>query len=118
MPNPVVHFEIMGSNAKKTLDYYANLFEWRIDTSNPFDYGMAYTRESGESGIDGGLGGADQGGSPRVSVYAQVDDPQTYLDKAVALGGSVIMPVTEIPGSVTMALFADPDGNVIGLVKG
>jgi predicted enzyme related to lactoylglutathione lyase len=116
MPNPVVHFEIMGSDAKKTQEFYGNLFEWRIDTNNPFAYGMAYTRESGESGINGGLGSADRG-NPRVSVYAQVDDPQAYLDKAVALGGTVVMGVMDIPGSVTMALFADPDGNVIGLFK-
>jgi predicted enzyme related to lactoylglutathione lyase len=27
------------------------------------------------------------------------------------------MPVTEIPGMVVLAQFADPEGNVIGLVK-
>jgi predicted enzyme related to lactoylglutathione lyase len=27
------------------------------------------------------------------------------------------MPVTEIPGMVIMAQFADPEGNVVGLVK-
>ncbi len=51
-------------------------------------------------------------------MYAQVDDPQAYLDKAVALGGKVVMGVTVIPDMVTMALFADPDGDVTGLVKG
>jgi len=28
------------------------------------------------------------------------------------------MPPTEIPDQVTFALFADPQGNVIGMVKG
>lgn len=28
-----------------------------------------------------------------------------------------IVPTTEIPDMVTFALFADPDGNVVGLVK-
>ena len=117
MPNPVVHFEIMGAEAKKTQQYYADLFGWKVDTNNPMDYGMASTKD-GELGIDGGLGGGDQSGGTRVTVYAQVDDPQAYLDKAVALGGTVVMPVTEIPDAVTMALFADPDGNLMGLVKG
>jgi predicted enzyme related to lactoylglutathione lyase len=27
------------------------------------------------------------------------------------------MPVTEIPGMVTFAQFADPEGNIVGLVK-
>ena len=28
------------------------------------------------------------------------------------------MPVTEIPNMVTFALFADPEGHVVGVVKG
>lgn len=27
------------------------------------------------------------------------------------------MPVTEIPGAVTMAMFKDPAGNIVGIVK-
>lgn len=30
----------------------------------------------------------------------------------------VVHELTEIPGMVTFAMFADPDGNMIGLVKG
>ena len=48
----------------------------------------------------------------------QVEDPQAYLDKIVDLGGTITMPVTEVPGMVTFAQFADPEGNIIGLVKG
>ena len=40
------------------------------------------------------------------------------LNKAESLGGKTIMPPTEIPDYVTIALFADPHGNTIGLVKG
>jgi predicted enzyme related to lactoylglutathione lyase len=39
------------------------------------------------------------------------------LRKAERLGGKTVMPPTEIPNMVTFAMFADPDGNVIGLVK-
>jgi uncharacterized protein len=53
-----------------------------------------------------------------VIFYIEVDDPQTYLDQIQRLGGRTVMPVTEIPEMVTFAQFADPEGNVIGLVKG
>ena len=46
-----------------------------------------------------------------------VDDLQSYRDRAGGLGGKVVMPLTVIPGMVTMAQFADPQGNVVGLVK-
>ena len=77
------------------------------------------TQDEGGLGINGGIGGADQGGGVRVSVYAQVDDPQAYLDRAMSMGATVIVPVTEVPGmQIVIAMFADPDGNCIGLVKG
>jgi hypothetical protein len=48
--------------------------------------------------------------------YVQVDDVQGYLDKATALGGKTLVPPVKIPTGV-FAWMADPDGNVIGLLK-
>ena len=67
-------------------------------------------------GINGGIGPAQDG--KRVTVYVQVPDLQAYLDKAEKLGAKTIMPPTEIPGAVTMAMFADPEGNVTGMIEG
>ena len=114
MPNPVVHFEILGPDAAKTQAFYRDLFGWTINVDNPMQYGLV---QADEGGIGGGVG-ATQDGSHLVTVYVQVPDPQVALDRAVELGGTVVMPVTEIPDLVTIGLFADPDGNVIGLVKG
>ena len=52
-----------------------------------------------------------------MTFYAQVDDLQAYLDKAEQLGGMTVMPPTEIPNVVTLAMFSDPEGNIIGMVK-
>lgn len=113
MPNPVVHFEILGKDGQKTQQYYASLFDWKIDANNPMAYGLV---SNGGEGIDGAVAKAE-GGPPMVTFYVQVDDPQKYLDKAIAMGGKLVMPVTEIPNMVTMCQFADPDGNVVGIVK-
>ena len=120
MPNPIVHFEIMGSDSAKTQGFYSDLFGWDINSDNPVGYGLATTQGEDGLGINGGVGGADQGGGVYVAVYAQVDDPQAYLDKAVSMGANVIVPVTEVPGmeGLVVAMFADPDGNCVGLVKG
>jgi predicted enzyme related to lactoylglutathione lyase len=113
MANPVVHFEIMGKDGKKLQEFYSNLFNWEIDSSNPMNYGLV---KGGEGGIGGGVGQGD--GPPYVTVYIQVDDLQAYLDKVEKLGGKTLVPVTEIPNMVTFALFADPEGNSVGLFKG
>jgi predicted enzyme related to lactoylglutathione lyase len=113
VPNPVVHFEITGADGPALQSFYRDLFDWKIDANNEWQYGMVET--GGEGGINGGISG-DQDGSARVSVYAEVDDLQAYLDKAERLGARVVMPVTDM-GDFAIALFTDPAGNVTGLVK-
>ena len=113
MPNPVVHFEIQSNQVEKLHEFYRNLFDWHIDTNNPMGYGFVDTHAGG---INGGIGGTN-GGPNRVTFYVEVDDPQAALNKAESLGGKTVMPVTEVPGIVTLALFSDLEGNVVGVVK-
>jgi predicted enzyme related to lactoylglutathione lyase len=73
--------------------------------------------DAASSGLGVGIG-QEPGGGVRATVFVQVPDLQATLDKAKALGGKVVVEPTEIPGVVTFAQFADPDGNVVGLIKG
>jgi predicted enzyme related to lactoylglutathione lyase len=116
MGAPVVHFEIMGGEASGLETFYRELFGWKIDSNNPMKYGMIDTG-GGPGGINGGVGPAQRGG-PRVSIYAQVSDLQETLDRAEKLGGKTILPPTEVPGGPKLAMFADPAGNVTGLLLG
>lgn len=112
VPNPVVHFEIIGTDAPKLQKFYADLFDWKVDADNEFQYGTV--EPGGDGGINGGIGG-DMGGGKRVTVYVAVNDLQAYLDKAEELGGTTLMPPSEIMEGVTIAMFADPEGNITGL---
>jgi predicted enzyme related to lactoylglutathione lyase len=114
VPNPVVHFEIIGNDGPTLQKFYDDLFGWNVDANNEFQYGMVSAQ--GDKGIGGGIG-ADMGGGQRVSIYVEVDDPQAYLDKVEQLGGKTIMPPATIMDGVTIAMFTDPEGNVTGLVK-
>jgi predicted enzyme related to lactoylglutathione lyase len=112
MGAPVVHFEVHGKDLGELTSFYSSLFDWEVHTVMP-EYGLVHTNAG--KGIDGGLGARDRPAA-NVVFYVQVDDPQKALDHAVDLGGKLITPVMSIPGQVTMAHFADPDGNVIGIV--
>lgn len=116
MGRPVVHFEIIGKDGAKLRDYYGKLFGWKYQVMEQMNYGMADT-DAGGMGIAGGVGQAQEGQGPLVTFYVDVEDPQAAMDQAVKLGGSVVMPVSAIPGMVTLGLFADPEGNVVGVVK-
>jgi predicted enzyme related to lactoylglutathione lyase len=71
---------------------------------------------TGAPGIDGGIGPSDPG-DDFVTFYVQVPDVAAALDRVVALGAEVDMPATEA-GRVVIAIFRDPAGNRIGLVRG
>ena len=116
MGSPIVHFELIGKDAAKVKEFYTQLFDWKIGELLP-DMGNYGLIDGESSGIPGGIGQSDDG-KPRETIYVQVPDLQATLDHAVSLGGAVLMPPTEIPGVVTMALFSDPDGNIVGLIKG
>ena len=113
MANPVVHFEVTGKDGKKLQEFYSKTFGWQVNADNPMNYGIV---DAQEGGIAGGISAGD-GGTKQVTFYIEVDDPQAYLDKVEAKGGKTVMPVTEIPGMVVLAQFADPEGNIVGLVK-
>ena len=114
MPNPVVHWEIMVKDAERQQQFFRDLFDWHVNADNPMNYGLVDSHT--EAGINGGIA-SDPDGSTRTTIYVEVDDLQAYLDKAESLGGKTVMPPTEIPDMVTFALFTDPEGTVVGLVK-
>ena len=114
MAYPVTHFEINAQDAPAAQKFYRDLFGWGIDADNPDNYGMIDTKTKG-TGINGGIGASQQGRS-WVTFYVECDDPAATLAKVERLGGRKVMePMTSM--NVTYALFADPEGNVIGLAK-
>ena len=114
MAAPVTHFEVNAKDAARVREFFSNLFGWKIDIDPSMNYGMVDTGV--KMGINGGIGQA-MGPSSSVTFYVQVEDVQAHLDKAVSLGGKVVVPLTDA-GMVTFAHIADPEGNVVGLVKG
>jgi predicted enzyme related to lactoylglutathione lyase len=111
MSNPVNHFEIVGKDGAKLQKFYGDLFGWKIDASNPMNYGMV---QAEEGGIGGGVTGGER---PAVTFYVTVADLAASLKKAESLGGKTVMAPMDVPGGPKIAVFSDPEGNVIGLAK-
>lgn len=120
MGQPVVHFEIVGRDAEKLHSYYADLFGWEIDASNPMKYGLV--RREGNTnadgvGIGGGVGTGPDGYGGHVTFYVEVPDVEASLAKAESLGGARMMGPEKVMDQVEIGLFTDPEGHVVGVVK-
>jgi uncharacterized protein len=115
MGNSVVHFEIGVKDEAAASKFYSQLFGWKINSDNPANYGMVDT-DSGGEGVGGGIA-TPPDGSTYATFYVSVDDVQAKLDDAEKLGAKTMVPPMQVPDGPEIALFTDPDGNMIGLAK-
>jgi hypothetical protein len=120
MGQPVVHFEVIGKDGKKLINYYSELFGWEIDANNPMNYGIV-TREGNVNshgvGIGGGVGPAPPGYTGHVTFYVEVPDVEAALAKAESLGGKRVMGPDKVNDETELGQFLDPEGHLIGLIK-
>ena len=115
MANPVTWFEIIGNDPAALHKFYKDVFDWKL--ADPVAEMGNYSMVDNENrGIGGGIGGAMDGNN-RTTVYIEVADVQASLDKAAANGAAVVMPKMKVMEGVTIAMFTDPGGNVIGLLE-
>jgi uncharacterized protein len=112
MANPVMWFEVMGKDSAGLQRFYREVFGWKL-TPPVKELGNYSMLERPDTGIGGGFGEGD----PRVSLYIETADPQRFVDKAVASGATVLMPVTQITPTTTIAMLLDPAGNTFGVMK-
>lgn len=113
MANPVVHFEIGVHGSDQAIAFYRDLFGWHVRDAGP-GYWMIGQEDGG---IGGGIMRADEHIPCYVTVYVAVPDLPASLDRAVELGGKVIVGPTPIPDAGSFGLFQDLDGNVIGVLQ-
>jgi uncharacterized protein len=115
MGKPVVHFEIGAKDDQAMRQFYGDLFGWKAEVHEASGYGIVDT-DSGGEGIGGGIFKTPSG-EPFTAFYVQVDDVQSTLDAAEKPGGKTVMPPMQVPEGPEVAMFADPEGNSIGVVK-
>jgi predicted enzyme related to lactoylglutathione lyase len=107
-------FEVLGTDGAKLQQFYGGLFGWTFDVIQPINYGVVKT--GGDRGIMGGVGQVFPGTRSWATFYIETPDVDASLAQAERLGGTIVTPRTVLP-DVTLGLFEDPEGHVIGLVE-
>lgn len=112
MAHAVVHFEIGCRDRAKTGKFFGDLFGWKIQDAGP----ASLIDTASPRGVPGHITSLGHEPHHYTIFYVEVEDIQIYLDKAVTLGGKVLVPPVKIPTGM-FAWFTDPDGNTIGLMQ-
>lgn len=113
MSHQVIHWEIGATDLDKERTFYAELFGWQITTSGP-EYALV---PASSPGIGGGIMQVSRDIPPYLTVYVQVSDLEAMLARALHLGATQVVAPTPIAGVGRFALFADPDGHLMGLLE-
>jgi predicted enzyme related to lactoylglutathione lyase len=118
--NQIGYFEIQSSNPQREINFYRNVFGWKIqkDDNIPIPY---YRIESA------GLNGALLMRSAKTPALAketnaftcsiEVSDFDKTAKKIFEHGGSEAMPRFAVPGKCWQGYFFDPDNNTFGIFQ-
>lgn len=114
MSCPVVWFEALGQHGDSLQGFYRELFGWKFDRERPRVLPPAPPPRTRRAAVFPRRSGAP--GEPPwwVTFYARVPDLEAAIEKARALGSSVLVPPTR-HGDTTIAVITDPEGHPIGL---
>jgi len=108
----ITHFEIPADDMARARDFYRDLFGWEFGEMSLG--GSPYFTIKTGGGIGGGLLGR-QHPQHAWTNYVSVDSLSDSLEKAVSLGGEVVLDKTAAAGTGWFALFKDTENNVVGL---
>jgi len=115
--NRVTHFEISAEKPEEVISFYEKAFKWKFEKwSGPMQYWMIMTGDEKKPGIDGGLKMRDEMGPNTVNTVDVVDIDES-IENVTKNGGKITVPKMAIPGVGWIAYFADPQGNVFGIMQ-
>ena len=110
----VIHFEIPVDDPKRAVNFYSEVFGWKLERWEPFDYWLASTGDG--PGIDGALKIRE---SPEEGTTntVEVPDLEESMSKVAEGGGEVLTEIMTVPGIGRFVRCRDPEGNVFGIME-
>jgi uncharacterized protein len=118
-------FEIPTRDPERSVRFYHEVFDWSVEPvawAGPPYYrvGTAIPKlGTAREGIDGGLtAGGQAGDQPLLVIHVADVSLEECLERIVAAGGAVEVPVTAVAEKGRFARFRDPEGNRLGLWQG
>lgn len=115
-------FEMPADDIARVSEFYGKVFGWATPSMSA-DAAFALTVEADENGNPTKVGGINGGFHKRQGeadagpvIHIHVDDIDAKLSAVTKAGGTVIQPRTEVGEyGLSMALFSDTEGNVMGI---
>ena len=108
--NPVVFWELASYDMEKSVQFFRDVFDWRIDFNDRLGfYIIPESTPQGES-MEGGVFTLKKAKLPFLTLYIQVDDMDNKARLIEEKSGFITEGPREIPGGSKICLFNEPSG--------
>jgi len=112
-PGNIVWHELLTSDMQGAGTFYQQLFGWEIQPLGEA-YGLVHHNGRAIAGI---AQKRDAGKSALWLSFMSVDDVDATVSRVKAGGGDILLPATNLPGRGRVAVVADNQGVVFGLIR-
>lgn len=112
----VVHFEITADDPERAANFYAKVFNWKLQRwEGGQPYWLASTGEKGSAGIDGAIMGRHDSGQKVINTV----DVESWDEaaRAIEAAGGKVGDKQVIPNVGTFAYCQDTEGNLFGIME-
>ena len=106
--------ELLTQNPDESLKFYTDLFGWTVE-SMEMPGGTYHCLMAGERPVAGLVQPPVAEVPTQWNSYVTVENLEDAVAKAEALGATICMPPTDIPGKGRFASLSDPQGAAISL---
>jgi uncharacterized protein len=116
------YFDLSVHDLGKSRTFFENVLQWRFEKfPMPYEYYRITAGNDSEPGIDGGIGSVSDApvsrGQPLTIITMPVANVYTVTALVQANGGTVVEPITPIPGIGWYATCAEPGGLLFGIIQ-
>ena len=116
MPAELVHFDIVGDDVDKLVDFYKHVMGWKVEKYEGEGMGdMVYwevnPNPDKEDAVQGGIGKKMMPEQTNINYYTAEGGLEEFNQRVRDRGGTVMMEKMPVPGWGWFSVCMDPEGN-------
>lgn len=115
--NPVVFWELASQDMEKSVQFFRDVFEWRIDFNDQLGFFIIPESTPPGKALEGGVFILKRAKLPFLTLYIQVDDIENKARLVEEKGGFITEGPLEIPGGALICLFNEPSGVTFAMIQ-
>jgi predicted enzyme related to lactoylglutathione lyase len=118
-PGSFTWAELSTRDVTACRDFYTKLFNWSVHQyeGGPMQYWMFNANDKDRGGMMKMSAEVPAQVPPSWTIYFNVADCDGSVNRAQKMGGKLVVPAMDVPGTGRFALVSDPQGSVFGVLQ-